>query len=184
MKEAIGGSYIFQIVIVFIALFAAFLVYSISYTKAFRVKNEIISLIEENQGYSASTVADRFSLMSDNELDEDNTVEASAYKLIRKYGYKHDILDDRSDLCYMVSNAVSSTKADNIEGTMRIGGYCLYKLCSTDSNKMNTTYKVTSFIALEIPVIAVVVKIPISGETRTIYSDNGKMECSNGRVID
>ena len=42
MKEAMGGTWLTGLVIVFIFLFAGFLAYSISYTKAFRVKNEII----------------------------------------------------------------------------------------------------------------------------------------------
>ena len=185
MKEAIGGSYIFEIVIVFIALFSAFLVYSISYTKAFRVKNEILSLIEENQGYTTSARSSELFVLNDKELEADPSVEAKAFYLIKKYGYKHDILDERDDLCYMVSNAVGGSSGENVEGVMRPGGYCLYKLCNPgDGQTMNTTYKVTAFIALEIPVISVVVKIPISGETRTIYSDNGKMDCSNGREID
>ena len=46
MRESIGGAWLFGIVIVFIFLFAAFLTYSISYTKAFNIKNEIINYIE------------------------------------------------------------------------------------------------------------------------------------------
>ena len=179
MKEAIGGSYIFEIVIVFIALFSAFLVYSISYTKAFRVKNEIISLIEENQGYSSANNESDIFLLSDEQLIEDGSVEAEAYRLIRNYGYKHDILEKRDDLCYMTGNNINTSYGDNIKGVMKPGGYCLYKLCSRDET-INTTYKVVTFIALEIPVINVVVKIPISGETRTIYSDSGLMRCSSG----
>ena len=51
MRESIGGTWLFGIVIVFIALFSAFLAYSISYTRAFNVKNEIINYIERNEGY-------------------------------------------------------------------------------------------------------------------------------------
>ena len=40
MRESIGGAWLFGIVIVFITLFASFLTYSISYTKAFNTKNK------------------------------------------------------------------------------------------------------------------------------------------------
>ena len=179
MKEAIGGSYIFEIVIVFIALFSAFLVYSISYTKAFKVKNEIISLIEQNQGYTLMANDANISLMTDQELIDDGSVEAEAYRRIVNYGYKHDILDGNSDLCYMNGTNVNIAAGDNLKGDMMPGGYCLYKLCSRDKT-MNTTYKVVAFIALKIPIMNVVVRVPIAGETRTIYSDNGAMKCSNG----
>ena len=45
MRESMGGTWLFGIVIVFIALFASFLAYSISYTRAFNVKNEIVVLV-------------------------------------------------------------------------------------------------------------------------------------------
>ena len=45
MREAIGSTWLIGIVVTFIAIFSGFLAYSISYTKAFRVKNEIIKLI-------------------------------------------------------------------------------------------------------------------------------------------
>ena len=45
MRESIGGTWLISIVITFIALFAAFLAYAISYTKAFNAKNYIINLI-------------------------------------------------------------------------------------------------------------------------------------------
>ena len=44
MKDAMGGTWLTGLVILFLALFACFLAYSISYTKAFRTKNEIINI--------------------------------------------------------------------------------------------------------------------------------------------
>ena len=54
MREAIGGTWLTGLVITFIVLFSGFLAYSINYTKAFRVKNEIINIIEKNEGYTIS----------------------------------------------------------------------------------------------------------------------------------
>ena len=177
MKEAIGGSYIFQIVIIFIALFSAFIVYSISYTKAFRVKNEIITLIENQLGYTPSKSQGSLASMTTAQLAEDKSVEAQALLTVKRYGYKHDILDGQDSLCYQ-NNENVGTDAKNI---MKTGGYCLFKVCNNDDKTTNTVYKVTTFIALKIPVLNIVVKIPISGQTRTIYSDNGEEPCTQGR---
>ena len=46
MKEAIGGISIFQIVIVFVLLFAAIMSLTINHSKAFGVKDEIINILE------------------------------------------------------------------------------------------------------------------------------------------
>lgn len=180
MREAIGGSYIFQIVILFIALFSAFLVYSISYTKAFRVKNEILSLIEQYQGYSNAN--GEVTNMTDDELLEDGSVEALAFKLIKDVGYNKEVVAGDESSCYLAGEGSRTTNENDVQGEMKSGGYCLYKLCSLEGDvHQNTTYKVTAFIALKIPVLNATIKVPISGETRTIYNDSGKYECSKGR---
>ena len=50
MREAIGGTWLFQIVIVFILLFTGFMCLSINRSKAFNVKNQIIETIESYNG--------------------------------------------------------------------------------------------------------------------------------------
>ena len=50
MREAIGGTWLLTIVLVFIVLFSSFLALSINYSKAFKVKNGIVK--EVNSLYS------------------------------------------------------------------------------------------------------------------------------------
>ena len=52
MRESIGASWMLGIVVVFVFLFLFFLTYSINYTRAFNVKNEIINYIEHAEGYT------------------------------------------------------------------------------------------------------------------------------------
>ena len=54
MREAIGGTWLFQIVIVFILLFTGFLCLSINRSKAFNVKDQIIQTIQSYNGIPAS----------------------------------------------------------------------------------------------------------------------------------
>ena len=46
MRESVGSTWTFGLVITFIFLFSSFLVLTINYTKAYKVKNETISIIE------------------------------------------------------------------------------------------------------------------------------------------
>lgn len=55
MREAIGGTWIFGIVVTFIVLFSSYLAISVNYSKAFHVKNEIVSIIEKYEGFNSST---------------------------------------------------------------------------------------------------------------------------------
>ena len=52
MRQAIGSTWILQLVIIFMLIFVAFLALSINYTKAFRVKNELVTMIEKYEGVS------------------------------------------------------------------------------------------------------------------------------------
>ena len=56
MRQTIGSMWIFQLVIFFILIFAAYLALTINYSKAFRVKNEVLSIIEEGQGLTDSSI--------------------------------------------------------------------------------------------------------------------------------
>ena len=111
MRESIGGAWLFGIVIIFIFFFSAFLAYSISYTKAFNVKNNIISFIEQNEGYNTTDL----DLASLTDEDLNKTVEGRSYKLIRNAGYNY-------------SGAQGITCDGTIHGVPNMtteGGYCI-----------------------------------------------------------
>ncbi len=182
MREAIGGTWLFGIVILFIALFASFLAYSISYTRAFNIKNEIINLIERNEGFTkcnrGQTDEDPngdkgecdVKNMSNEELENNKSVESQAYYKIIKAGYN-----------YSAGETIDCRSVGHDEQEPWPGGYCITKYCQKADDGTNialnsqysTYYKVTTFIALRLPVVDITFNIPISGETRTIYYDSG-----------
>lgn len=51
MREAIGGALLIKLVMFFIVLYVCFLSVAINYSITFRVKNQIINLIESYEGY-------------------------------------------------------------------------------------------------------------------------------------
>jgi hypothetical protein len=50
MREAVGGALLIKLVMFFIAIYVCFLSIAINYSIAFRVKNQIINLIESYEG--------------------------------------------------------------------------------------------------------------------------------------
>ena len=102
MKEAMGGTWLTGLVIVFIFLFAGFLAYSISYTKAFRVKNEILNLIERNEGFTTS--ANDLNNITDDALKSDPSVEGKAFAYIKAMGYNYSVFDGTNDPCARNNN--------------------------------------------------------------------------------
>ena len=56
MKEAIGGVLSLNIILIFLVIISCYLAFSVNYTKAFRVKNEIRSIIEKNEGLTCEAL--------------------------------------------------------------------------------------------------------------------------------
>jgi hypothetical protein len=183
MRESIGGTWLFGIVITFIALFASFLSYAINYTKAFSAKNEILNMIERSEGYTVSGRNDLAFVGKDTlKTLAESSVEAEAFQLIKSLGYNYTILGD------LDCNNVDGHNYGNSSEKSQVGGYCVTMYCpdgvlngasEREGNDSKVYYKVTTFIALKIPVINVLVKIPVTGETRTLFFDNGSHEVKN-----
>jgi len=52
MRQAIGSTWVMQLVIIFMLIFVAFLALTINFTKAFKIKNELITIVEKHEGLS------------------------------------------------------------------------------------------------------------------------------------
>lgn len=166
MRESIGASWLLSIVVIFIFLFLFFLSYSINYTRAFNVKNEIINYIEHAEGFTKVT-GDVNNTLDLQKEENKNTVQAKAYTLIKNTGYDYDNV--RESNC---------TRQDPKASLFEEGGYCIVKVCQDPENETsNTYYKITTFITMKLPLFDLSMNIPVSGQTRTIYQDYSGYEC-------
>ncbi len=171
MKESIGGTWLLGFVLVFIVIFSAYLAVSINYTKAFKVKNRIINIIEENEGYTQYRYTQgghgyNFETMPDDQLMNINKTDAKIYYYLKDIGYSRDnVTEENADKCF-----------DGDENSYRVGGYCVQKICSGQG----AYYRVMTFIKFQLPLINFKLMIPISGETKTIFhtQDNNEFQCT------
>lgn len=153
MREAIGGSWLLGFVIVFVVLFSSYLAVSINYTKAFKVKNKIISLIEVNEGYIKSKNHNLNSLTED-QLKSDPSTEAKIFIALKDIGY------------YTATNVNCNPTED---GEVFAGGYCVKRI----NSGIGSYYKVKTFILFDLDLFNFTIHIPIKGETKVIYYDRG-----------
>jgi len=51
MREAVGATVLLQILMVFLVIFISFLAVSVNYAQAFRIKNQLVTIIEEYEGW-------------------------------------------------------------------------------------------------------------------------------------
>lgn len=168
MKESIGGTWLIGIVALFIVLFSAFMAYSINYTKAFRAKNGIIDLIEQGEGYTFEGTVLK---------EGEKSTQEQAYELVKSMGYDYATSGIVCDNDGVLSDTSLQQKAT------QEGGYCVYRIC----NGNGVRYKVVTYVMMEFPVINFGIKVPIKGETRTLYHEvkgayggSGNLQCDNG----
>lgn len=170
MRDAIGGVLVIEIVIVFLLIVNSYLAFSVNYTKAFRVKNRIISIIENHEG-----------------LHVDDTSEGSALSDIEKMMLEnhYSINDAFTNNCSSLDGAGQYHKIGN-----SVGGFCTYIMptSETGSNEADETYKgavysVAVFVNIDLPVLNRIFPyfanvFAIKGETKTIYSSGAYTELS------
>ena len=58
MRESLGSAFLINIIIIFIIVFMSLFATSTSYTKAYKIKNQIINMIEEHNGKYSSARKD------------------------------------------------------------------------------------------------------------------------------
>ena len=144
MKEAIGTSFVFNLMMIFIGVLIAMFVGSLAYTKGFKVRNKIIDIIEKYEKYDINDSA---------QIDEINDSLSSI-------GYQ--VRGDNTSKCKARGNASQVTKTIQNNDYE----YCVYEY-NTSRGKY---YGVTVFIHVDIPLIGGLIDIPLYGESRLVYS--------------
>ena len=164
MKEAIGGTWITQLVIIFIFLFTAFLSLSLNYSKAFRVKNEVLSFVEKNEGITTTSI-ERIN----------NFLNYTAYRTKGKcekgtYGVKD------------LNNSSITKVTDSNKNTQYF--YCIGKVKSGTTNfKDRAYYKVRLFFKFNLPVVGDLFTFTIDGQTKdVIYPADGSCSDNSTKI--
>ena len=166
MREAIGGAWIIGIVMGFIVIFSGYLAISVNYTKAFKVKNRIINIIEESEGFTTSREAESWNINTINSKYKKET-EDKVVLYLDSIGYRYSLEEGVNNEC---------NKGDRDLGNLYDNSYCIKKICASGGGAY---YKVTSFIKFEIPIIYANFTIPITGETKVLYNNIDTLNCSN-----
>ena len=142
MRDSIGGTFMIYVFIIFLAVYIAFVAVAFNYARAFRVKNKVIDIIEQNEGMDDADFAN---------LSGTNNI-----------GVAGDINEYLKSVSYNV-NLTSSNAEDR--GVCFDLGYCVREIAAGVDGKY---YKVTTFVRLELPFLNLGFTIPVKGETRKI----------------
>ena len=144
MRDSVGGTFMIYLFLIFLAIYITFIAVAFNYARAFRVKNKVIDIIEQNEGMEDSDFSN---------LSGTNSV---------------GVAGQINDYLKKVSYNVDLTSGDQKDrGVCFDLGYCVEEVDS-DIDIDGTYYKVTTFVRLEIPFLKFGVTIPVKGETRKI----------------
>lgn len=150
MRESIGGTWILQLVIGFMLLFVAFLTLSLNYSKAFQIKNEMLTMIEKKEGLTSGSNGS-IALIN-------NYLSSNSYRVKRSCPVGS----------YGVSDLNSNT-AESVSNTSKQYYYCVEKIetpSRTHNNKVY--YKISIFFYFNLPIIGDIFKFTINGATNDI----------------
>ena len=157
MKESIGGISLFAIVIVFVLLFTAYICFSINYSKAYNIKNEIISIIR-NQGGVCT--------------DSNNTGSIC-------YNFVDQIQDYFKEMNYRANGKcdagwVGYTRTGELVQDGQNAAFCVNAVAVTANSELPNAvyYQVKVFYQLDLPIFKSVFQLSVTGETPRIYDPN------------
>lgn len=151
MRESFGGAFMLKVAIVFIVIYVSFMAITINYAKAFRVKNQIINIVEQNQFTGA----------------HDQAVINKIDSFLKKVPYNFGGESSIENKCREIAAQDNSGTGEYIfteNGACIIGYGAMGKF--GDSSRY---YKVVTFIDIELSFFNIRMTIPISGETKVIY---------------
>lgn len=148
MREAIGGTWIYQLVIIFMLIFVAFLALTMNYTKAFKVKNDVLSIIEKYEGMSKKSIP-----------IVNNYLLSSGY---RTMGSCRDGEVGSQDLKSTVLKKAASDQKYY---------YCVSKISTaTVANDYRAKYKIRIFLKFDLPVIGNLFTFEVEGTSVDIIN--------------
>lgn len=179
MKDSVGSSLLVYLVIIIVGIVGACVIASSAYSKAYKAKTNIISIIDKYYLVNTDTkdaddnttdiIADCFSDETCNtNINEtlDNTLDNMGYHMkvnttICDSAINKKIKNDDGNKKYEPVYPKVDSKSNY--------GYCIYKVSEKDSP--NYYYAVITFSHLNINVLGIetLFKTPVYGETRVYY---------------
>lgn len=147
MRDALGGLVNIVLILVFLVLVSGYLAFNINYTKAFRVKNKVITTIEQYEG----------KCKIDDETKPCGRI-IHDYKL--KVGYNSDITIDGDSRAGEECNKGVCIKENKDESSI-----------SSIDGTIKVSYRVKTFVVIDIPIIRNILTnfefFQVTGDTKT-----------------
>ena len=149
MKDAFGGAFMLRILIVFFVVFVCFMTVAISYVRVYRIKNNVISILEREDNYN----------------DAATKIGSYLQSIDYQYVTNESVINECAKRVEATDNVV---KTFNVAGG-NANGVCIVPYGEVIDGIYKYHYQVTAYIVLDFPLFHLGTVVPISGETRPLY---------------
>lgn len=151
MREAVGSYFLTTIFIIFVVLFTGYMCLSINMNKAYKVKNEIINIIQKNNG-----------------LDENTLVQIQDF--MTKVGYR--TTGNCDDMPGAYAFGVSGSSANSNKPV-----FCAKEMITEYETESYATvqfpkaayYQIKVFFSVDLPVVRQLFTFGLKGSTKKLF---------------
>lgn len=140
MRDSFGGAFMIQLLLIFIIIFVSFLAIALNYSKAFRIKNGVINILEQYQ-YDGT---------------ESDPAREKVKNYVQGMAYSYDNNSSVYDECMNTTD---------IKETF-LNGVCIIPM--GDGSEFGNYYRVITYIPIEFNFFDLNFYISVSGETKII----------------
>lgn len=184
MKGAIGNAFILNMVITFILIFYSLLIGSMAFSKAYKVKNYLLNSVisyDKQKREEVDLLNERFngrmtfdiSLIRLRDFFGVNDWNDEVNDYLSKIGYMINTSDKHCPVYTSVPLAATPLNEYALVRDTGVGkyDYCIYvKVVSTETERFEIKYmyKVLSYMRFDFPIIGEYIRLPLSGESKTI----------------
>lgn len=172
MKGAIGNAFIMNLVITFIIIFFMLLIGSIAYSKSYKVNKYLMDSLMDYVDYFNEKDNQKDICFTDGcKAKVTKTWSSRVNEYLMRSGY---FLSNENNTCPSYSS-----QGYNIVKNTRVGDYeyCIYQRMYYELNekddimsKKRYSYKVLSYMKLDLPIIGQFIKLPIVSESKVVLN--------------
>lgn len=173
MKQGIANAWLLGLIVIFIALMVAFISTTINYTAAFKMKNEMLSIIEKHKGFTNSIGTSVESIIN----GESVTGEVGSLQTINLYlrGYAYATKgscpdgDEWVGITDLSEDTTNGLIDENPSGKNYY--YCIakYKADERTDDYAGYYYRVRIFYSFDVPILSTFLSVRVDGISNTIY---------------
>lgn len=156
MKSTVSTTQTFKYILMFTLIFSAFIALTITYNRAYKIKNETISILEKYEGVTTKSLS-----LINNYLKHSNYTEKGLCE------------EDEYGVLSLDSTTYKLVKSNNRNEKFY---YCLSNYKTKDENKEKIFYTVKIFYKFNLPFLGDLMTFKITGETKGIKYYNKNQE--------